>query len=130
VSRAHARRECPAYTAARPTITAWQNSAPESGIQVHDEWFDPGAPGGAGPVRGVNVRMYDPDDGVWKMMWIASPTRQVQDLRAEVREGVLTMWQLYPERPGWKADSRSALPEAPPRHAQSARSCGEDPGRS
>jgi hypothetical protein len=28
----------------------------------------------------------------------------VQDLRAEMRDGVLTMWQVHPERPGWKAE--------------------------
>ena len=48
--------------------------------------------------------MYDPDSGVWKMMWIATPARQVQDLRAEVRNGRLTMWQVYPPREGWKAE--------------------------
>lgn len=38
------------------------------------------------------------------MMWVALPGHQVQDLRAEMRDGVLTMWQIYPERAGWKAE--------------------------
>jgi hypothetical protein len=37
------------------------------------------------------------------MMWISTAGRQVQDLRAETIAGELTMWQVYPERPGWKA---------------------------
>ncbi len=37
-------------------------------------------------------------------MWISLPERQVQDLRAEVQGGTLTLWQVYPERPGWKAE--------------------------
>ena len=53
---------------------------------------------------GVNVRMYDDAEAVWKMMWISTSGMQVQDLRAEIRDGVLTMWQVYPERPGWKAE--------------------------
>ena len=38
------------------------------------------------------------------MMWISTNGMQVQDLRAKLVEGVLTMWQVYPERPGWKAE--------------------------
>lgn len=37
------------------------------------------------------------------MMWIATGGRQVQDLRAKVIDGKLTMWQVYPERPNFRA---------------------------
>lgn len=53
---------------------------------------------------GVNVRLYDVEEGLWKMMWISTANHQVQELRAEMREGVLTMWQIHPPRQGWKAE--------------------------
>ena len=34
---------------------------------------------------------------------VSTAGHQVQDLRAELKDGQLTMWQVYPERPGWKA---------------------------
>jgi hypothetical protein len=33
------------------------------------------------------------------MMWIATGDLPVQDLWAEMREGKLTRWQIYPDRP-------------------------------
>jgi hypothetical protein len=47
--------------------------------------------------------MYDPEAEEWDMMWIATGGRQVQDLRAKLIDGVLTMWQVYPERADFKA---------------------------
>jgi len=73
-------------------------------MAIVDEWYDPNPEEDPEAPRGVNVRMYDPDASQWKMMWIATGGLQVQDLRAEVREGKLTMWQVYPERPGFLAD--------------------------
>ncbi|MCA8899807.1 MAG: hypothetical protein KDA53_01005 [Hyphomonas sp.] len=74
------------------------------GTVLYDEWFteDPGLV--PDTLRGVNVRYYDDAEGVWKMMWISTAGRQVQDLRAEMRDGKLTMWQVYPDRPGFLAD--------------------------
>ena len=59
--------------------------------------LDPGSP------RGVNVRLYDDAEAGWKMMWIATSGRQVQDMRAGMRDGQLTMWQVYPDRPNFLA---------------------------
>ena len=72
-------------------------------MAVVDEWFHPDPAQQADSPRGINVRMYDPEAEEWDMMWIATSGRQVQDLRAKVIDDVLTMWQVYPERPGFKA---------------------------
>ena len=74
------------------------------GMVIQDEWFnqDPGLTPGTG--RGVNVRYYDPEKAEWQMMWISTAGAQVQDLRAKVIDGTLTMWQVYPEKPGFLAE--------------------------
>lgn len=92
------------WTPARPVNALWEGWYGLDGRAIVDEWFDLDTTNGRPPTRGVNVRVFDPGEGLWKMMWIAEPTYQVQDLRAEMRDGVLTMWQIYPERPGWKAE--------------------------
>lgn len=89
------------WTPARPVNARWQGWYGLEGMAIYDEWVDP-ASGTAN--QGVNVRLFDPEASLWKMMWISTAGRQVQDLRAAVREGKLTMWQVYPERPGWKAE--------------------------
>ncbi len=66
------------------------------GMMIYDEWFDPDPGLDPDAPRGVNVRFYDDAANVWKMMWISSAGRQVLDLRAEMRDGKLTMWQVYP----------------------------------
>jgi len=70
---------------------------------IVDEWFNPDLAQSTDGNRGINVRMYDTDENIWKMMWIATSNKTVQDLRAEVRDGTLTMWQVHPERPDFKA---------------------------
>jgi hypothetical protein len=87
----------------RPAGARWNGRYGLNGMAIYDEWFDPG-PEHADGTWGVNVRTFDPEAGLWKMMWISLPTREVQDLRAELRDGTLTMWQVYPKRPGWKAE--------------------------
>ena len=88
------------WTPPRPTNAHWRGWYGQDGMVIYDEWIDPDPNSGG---RGTNVRLFDPVAGVWKMMWVSTAGYQVQDLRAEVREGALTMWQAYPERPGWKA---------------------------
>ena len=85
------------WTPPRPVGANWNGWRGLEGAAVYDEWLDP--QGG----KGVNVRMYDAEKAVWKMMWIATGSLQVQDLRAGFKDGKLTMWQVYPERSGWKA---------------------------
>jgi hypothetical protein len=74
------------------------------GMVIEDEWYDPDPGLDPSSGRGINVRYFDADESVWKMMWIATTGKRVQDLRAEVQDGQLTMWQVYPENPGFRAD--------------------------
>lgn len=74
------------------------------GLAVIDEWFHPDPAQDPDAPRGINVRIYDPEAGEWDMMWIATGAHQVQDLRAKMIDGVLTMWQVYPERADFKAE--------------------------
>ncbi len=87
----------------RPTGAHWNGRYGLNGMAIYDEWYDPGPDDPTG-IWGVNVRTFDPHAGLWKVMWISLPERQVQDLRAEMRGGILTLWQVYPDRPGWKAE--------------------------
>ncbi|MCR9259256.1 MAG: hypothetical protein NXH95_06010 [Pseudomonadaceae bacterium] len=90
-----------AWTPPRPTIAEWRGWYGLDDMAIYDEWKDPGAE----PSNiGINVRFYDDQENLWKMMWISSSGRQVQDLRAEFVQGKLTMWQVYPPREGWKAE--------------------------
>ncbi|MEO1310853.1 MAG: hypothetical protein AAFV51_07760 [Pseudomonadota bacterium] len=92
------------WSPALPSRTArWNGRYGLGGAVIVDEWFhtdpaqDPATP------AGINVRMYDPEAEEWDMMWLASGTHEVQDLRAKTIDGVLTMWQVYPDRPNFKA---------------------------
>lgn len=88
----------------QPGVTArWNGRYGLGGMVIVDEWFHPDPAQSEDGTRGINVRMYDPDEEIWKMMWIANSNRTVQDLRAQVRDGKLTMWQVYPDRPDFKA---------------------------
>jgi hypothetical protein len=94
-----------AWSPPRPGAPArWNGWYGLGGMAIVDEWYniDPGSDPDA--PRGVNVRMFDSEDDEWDMMWIATAGRQVQDLRAKMQDGVLTMWQVYPERPDFKAE--------------------------
>ena len=88
------------WTPPRPINAQWRGWYGLDGMAIYDEWIDPQPDTGG---LGTNVRLYDAEEGVWKMMWISTAGHQVQDLRAEIRAGELTMWQVYPARPGWKA---------------------------
>lgn len=74
----------------------WNGWYSMGGMMITDEWYDPDPGLEPGSARGVNVRMFDTASGEWKMMWVATSGAQVQDLRAEMRNGKLTMWRVYP----------------------------------
>ncbi len=74
----------------------WNGWYSMGGMMITDEWYDPDPGLQLDSPRGVNVRMYDPASAEWKMMWVATAGAQVQDLRAAMRDGKLTMWQVYP----------------------------------
>ncbi|MEQ8861149.1 MAG: hypothetical protein RIC56_21085 [Pseudomonadales bacterium] len=87
-----------------PGVTArWNGRYGLRGMAIYDEWFNPDPAQDPGGNRGVNVRLYDPQEQLWKMMWIATSGKVVQDLRARMEDGTLTMWQVAPERPDFKA---------------------------
>lgn len=93
------------WTPPRPGPRArWNGWYGLGGMAIYDEWYDPDPGLDPSSNRGVNVRFYDSEASQWKMMWIATNAAVVQDLRAEVRDGKLTMWQVYPERPNFLAD--------------------------
>ena len=89
------------WTPPRPQNAEWHGYKGLRDAVIIDEWFDPQAG------NGINVRMYDAEEKIWHMMWVSTNGKQVQDLRAQVREGTLTMWQAYPERPNWHAEFSS-----------------------
>lgn len=76
----------------------WNGRYSLNGMTITDEWYDPNPESDPNAPRGVNVRLYDAEAGIWKMMWISTTGAQVQDLRAEMRDGKLTMWNVYPEQ--------------------------------
>ncbi|MEX0943795.1 MAG: hypothetical protein WD002_14760 [Pseudomonadales bacterium] len=93
-----------AWTPPQPKVTArWNGRYGLNGMVIEDEWYNPDPAQDPNGNAGINVRMYDPEEKLWKMMWIATSGKTVQDLRAEMRDGVLTMWQVHPPRPDFKA---------------------------
>lgn len=93
------------WTPPRPGPRArWNGWYGLDGMAIYDEWYDPDPGLDPSAPRGVNVRVYDTDKAEWQMMWIHTGARRVQDLRAEMRDGKLTMWQEYPERPNFLAE--------------------------
>ena len=81
----------------------WNGRYILGGMAIEDEWYDPDPGFDPATPRGVNIRMWDSDAGEWDMMWVHTSGKQVQDLRAGMVDGELTMWQAYPERPNFRA---------------------------
>lgn len=93
-----------AWTPPRPGAPArWNGYYGLGGMAIIDEWYNSDPSMDVNAPRGINVRMWDDEADEWDMMWIATAGKQVQDLRAKVKDGALTMWQVYPERPTFKA---------------------------
>ena len=93
------------WTPPRPgPHSRWNGWYGLGGMAIYDEWYSPDPGIDPDAPRGINVRFYDSKTSKWKMMWIATGAGQVQDLRAEMRDGKLTMWQVYPDRPDFLAD--------------------------
>lgn len=93
------------WTPPRPGPHArWNGHYSMGGLMITDEWYDPDPSVDANAPRGINVRMFDEASDEWKMMWVATRTAQVQDLRAGMRDGKLTMWRVYPNPTDLVAD--------------------------
>lgn len=82
----------------------WNGWYSMDGMMITDEWYDPDPGLQPDAPRGVNVRMYDETSDEWIMMWVATNTARVQDLRAAMKDGKLTMWQVYPSQIDLVAD--------------------------
>ena len=85
--------------------TYWNGRWALGGWAIYDEWFNvqiPGQPTDLG--RGANLRMINPETGIWTMVWVHTNNRPGQDLRAQLRDEGMVMWQVHPHRdPDWKA---------------------------
>ncbi|MEM8635167.1 MAG: hypothetical protein AAGF33_09350 [Pseudomonadota bacterium] len=86
------------------TSARWNGYYGLGGMAIVDEWYNPDPAQDPDAFRGINVRMYDTDAAEWDMMWLDTGGKQVADLRAKMIDGVLTMWQITPERPGFRAE--------------------------
>ncbi len=67
------------------------------GRAVMEEWFPfdpedkPDTPGG------VNIRMYDPEEGLWKLMWMHTENLVPTELRSQIKDdGNMYLWRVYP----------------------------------
>ena len=102
-----------AWTPPRPgPAPRWNGRYVLSGMAIEDEWFDPDPGLDPNSARGINIRLWDGEAGEWDMMWVHTSGRQVQDLRAKVIDGRLTMWQVYPERADFKAEFERLGPDS------------------
>ncbi len=104
--RIDAQRYHPERNAFGPTApTYWKGRWALEGWAVYDEWFDvqiPGQPAALG--RGANLRLVNPETGIWTMVWAHTNGGPGQDLRAQMRDGDMVMWQVHPARDqDWKA---------------------------
>lgn len=92
------------WSPAQPGVSArWNGYYGLGGMAIIDEWYNPDIAQNPDGNHGVNVRLYDPEAEEWDMMWVATRNHQVQDLRAKIIDGKLTMWQVYPERANFRA---------------------------
>ncbi len=82
-----------------PQWTArWNGRYGLDGRAVVDTWYDPGYGVREQSGIGVNLRLYDAAEEVWKMAWHYTADLEVRELHAKLGDdGVLRMWQVYPE---------------------------------
>ncbi len=82
-----------------PIRTAlWEGEYILDGTGISDYWYglDPTQNPDTG--RGINTRIYDSEKGEWNMTWNSwGPGSAFVLLKAKMIDGVLTMWQAYPE---------------------------------
>lgn len=74
----------------------WNGRYTLDGRAIMDWWYENGESGAAG----VNLRMYDPQEEVWKTAWHYTGNFEVRELRQKILDdGKLHLWQVYPEAP-------------------------------
>ncbi|WP_420433834.1 hypothetical protein [Hyphobacterium sp.] len=84
---------------AEPQFQArWNGYYGLNGRAIIDEWFDPGYGYREQSGTGINIRLYDADEGRWETAWHYTANFEVRELHQEMREdGRLWLWQVYPE---------------------------------
>lgn len=75
----------------------WNGRYTLDGRAIMDWWYEDGDNGSAG----VNLRIYDPNEKVWKTAWHYTANYEVRELRQRIWEedGRLHLWQVYPDAP-------------------------------
>lgn len=70
----------------------WNGRYSLDGKAIMDWWYD--AQG-----AGVNIRLYDAENNLWKTAWHYTVNQEVRELHQQVWEsdGKLHLWQVYPE---------------------------------
>jgi hypothetical protein len=76
----------------------WNGRYGLGGRAIIDEWYDPGYGYRPESGAGINTRIWDEAEGVWKTAWIHTGTLQTMELHQRLDEdGKLWLWQVYPE---------------------------------
>jgi len=82
----------------QPYFAQWNGRYGLSGRAIIDEWYAPGFGYREQSGAGINIRIWDVEEGIWKTAWHNTATNTVLDLRQQVLEdGRLHLWQVYPE---------------------------------
>jgi hypothetical protein len=77
------------------TLAYWEGEYIMDGFAIADYWYNtPPDADGPAPGRGVNIRMYNETEGMWKMSWMHTNNPGVRMLEAQLRDGVMWMWQM------------------------------------
>lgn len=88
----------------RPQHARWNGRYILGGRAVMDEWYSVEPAIDPATNVGVNVRMYDPAEKIWENMWLSTGNHQTADIKSQMRDGKMLMWQVYPEpTPKWEA---------------------------
>ncbi len=88
----------------RPQPARWHGRYALGGYAIYDEWFDVDPTLAPDTKRGANLRVYDRDAKRWSMTWLHTAGNVGTVLAAEIRAGVLTMWQTHPVDDSWEAE--------------------------
>lgn len=92
--------EAGAWSEPRPYFAHWNGRYGLAGQAIIDEWYDPGFGVREQSGAGINIRIFDPEAGIWETAWHYTANYEVRELHQAVREdGRLWLWQVYPEAP-------------------------------
>lgn len=84
----------------QPYSARWNGYYGLNGRAIIDEWYDPGFGYREQAGAGINIRIYDTDEGRWETAWHYTANHEVRELHQQLREdGRLWLWQVYPEAP-------------------------------